>query len=106
MRLYVNTNPTRTSAPTASPQADFFRAALRLGSLSGLLACLLLLIGTAQGAQALTISGAVTSQSTGQGVEGVAVTVTESGTGNAIALPTETGGGGAYKSKSRREATT
>ena len=97
MRLYVNTNPTRPSATTASPQADFFRALLRLGSLAGLLACLLLLVGTAQGAQALTISGTVTSQSTGQGVEGVAVTVAESGTGNAIAMPTETGSGGAYK---------
>jgi len=57
----------------------------------------LILLSLATMAQAATISGKVTLQGSEEGVAGVSVTVDESGTGNVVALPTETGPKGAYE---------
>jgi hypothetical protein len=59
-------------------------------------AVLALLTVGAGAAQAFTISGTVTSQSTGKGLEGVEVVVTEAGTSNVVALPTNTIADGSY----------
>jgi hypothetical protein len=59
-------------------------------------AVLALLAVGAGAAQAFTISGTVTSQSTGKGLEGVEVVVTEAGTSNVVALPTSTNSEGFY----------
>ena len=58
---------------------------------------MLFLLGLVTVAHAATISGKVILQSSEEGVAGVSVTVEESGTGNVVALPTETGSTGAYE---------
>jgi hypothetical protein len=54
------------------------------------------LLVLAPAVHAATISGMVTLQSSGEGVAGVNVTVDESGTDNAVAIPAETGTAGTY----------
>jgi hypothetical protein len=65
-------------------------------ALGAALAVILLLTAGAGAAQALTISGTVTSQGTAEGVEDVEVVVREAGTNNAVALPTSTAKDGSY----------
>ena len=55
------------------------------------------LFGSAAIAHGATISGKVTLQGSEEGVAGVSVTVEESGTGNVVAVPAETGSTGAYE---------
>jgi hypothetical protein len=74
------------------PRLDRVKAMLIVSALS-----MLILLGLASVAHAATISGKVALQGSEEGVAGVSVTVNESGTGNAVAVPIETGSTGAYE---------
>lgn len=63
------------------------------------LLAILVMIGitaNAQAASTVTISGTVTAQSTGVGVSGAEVTITEAGTSNLVAIPVDTASDGSY----------